>query len=273
VAQYRKQRQKELKKDAFRDSTLNIIEKIGDRLEGKGPLIIKIAAALVAAILIFSVLSWYRGKKKDEALRALGRVIEFANAQITETPPAGGDAAPTFKTEKDRAQRVVEEAAKVIAKYGDPYREKARYFSAVNQLALDRNKGISELEELAKSGEEEVATWSKFAVAQAKEVDGQYGVAANYYQELINKSGSATLPIDTIKFRLASVYQKQGKNNEAAELLYKLVEESRKPKDGKEGSEPRRSVVADDAAKKLEILDPAKYAALPTPAPMSSFPM
>jgi tetratricopeptide (TPR) repeat protein len=273
VAQYRKKHEEELKKDIFRDKTLDAVEKLGDRLEGKGPLILRILAAIVAVSILLGVWTMYRNKKSSEATQAFGRVVDFANAQITDTPPAGPNADPTFPTEKDRAQRTIHEADKVIAKYGNPYKDRARYLSATSQLALDRNKGISELEALTKSDVDEVALWSKFALAQAKEADGQYDAAASIYQELNNQASSVSLPSDTIKFRLASVYEKQGKNKEAVELLFGIVESSRKPKDGKEGADPRPSVVADDAAKKLEVLDPARFAQLPPQPARAGFPM
>ena len=55
--------------------------------------------------------------------------------------PVAGSAEMTFGTEKERAQRAIEEFEKVAAKYGDPYRSEARYFIASNRLICRSSEG------------------------------------------------------------------------------------------------------------------------------------
>jgi uncharacterized membrane protein YccC len=150
VAGYKKKRARELKHDKFRDTTMSLFDRLGDRLEGRGRTILYGIVALIALAIIVGLLSTWRARKAGEAEQALGRAIEIASANVSATP-APGATGPNFASENERAQRAVEEFQKVADKYGDPYRARARYFIATNLLTLDRQKGISQLDELTKT--------------------------------------------------------------------------------------------------------------------------
>jgi len=263
VAPSKKKHAREVRRDKFREKALEQFERVGDRLEGRGRTILYGLAALVALGLLAGVYSWWSGRKAEEATRALSRVIEIADATVSATPAPATPAAPglTFTTEKERAQRVVEEAQKVENKYGDPYKSLARYFRAANLLTVDREKGLGELQALTTSGEAEVAARARFALAQAREADGQYDAAAALYTELARAQNSA-VPVDTANLRLASVYEKQGKRSEAADILFQIAKTAREAK-GKDGKPVALSAAAREAAQKLERLDPARHAQLP----------
>ena len=134
----------------------------------------------------------------------------------------------TFTSEKERAQRAIEEFEKVAAKYGDPYRSEARYFIATNRLIARSSEGHERTERNSRnSNVAEVAALSKFALAQAKESDGKFDEAAQLYSDLA-KLNSVTVTAETANLRLAKVYEKHGKKKEAADLLFNLVDASRK---------------------------------------------
>jgi predicted negative regulator of RcsB-dependent stress response len=141
----------------------------------------------------------------------------------------------------------------------------ARYFAANNLLKLDRPKAINELQTLTQSSETEVAMLAKFALAQTKEADNKLDEAAALYAELA-KMNSPLITADTANLRLASVYEKQGKKKEAAELLFNIVEPARKARD-KDGKPLPQPAAARQAAEKLEKIDPARYAQLTPDTP------
>ena len=259
-----KKRARELKHDAFRDRTMSIFDRLGDKLEGKGRTILYAIAGLIVLAILVGVFSWWRGKHAEEAQRALGRAIEIAQAPVSPTPQTG-TTGPTFTNEKDRAQAAAAEFQKVEVKYGDPYRTLAHYFRAANLLTVDRASGIKELEALTHNGDKEVATRAKFALAQAHEEDGQLDAAAALYSELA-KANTDTVPADTADLRLAAVYEKQGKKQEAANILFSIVEAARKARD-KDGKPVPESAAARDAADRLQRLDPARFAQLPPEPP------
>ena len=267
MAKYKKKRARELQQDKFRDTAISILDRIGDKLEGKGRAILYgLIGVVVLGGLIALYVQW-SNRKSDEARQALGRAITIARTQITGQLPPGAPppTGPTFSSENERAQRAIEEFEKVAAKYGDPYRTEARYFIATNRLHVDREKGISELGEVSKSDLPEVAILSKFALAQTKEADSKYDEAAKLYSEIAGLNSSIVTP-ETANLRLAEVYQKQGKTKEAADLLFNIAEASRIAKDP-DGNSAKPTAAAREAAEKLEKLDPERYAKLTPEAP------
>jgi len=264
VAKYKKKRARELQQDRFRDTTMSFFDRLGNVLEGRGRTILYgLIGLVVASLVIFQIVRW-TNKKSDEARQALGRAITISRAQVTPSP-VPGETDLTFATDKDRAQRSIEEFEKVAAKYGDPYRSESRYFIASNRLVVDRQKGISELTELQNSKVGEVATLAKFALAQAHESDGKFDDAARLYTELA-KQNSAAVTAETANLRLAKVYEKQGKKKEAADLLFNIVDASRKAK-GPDNLPLPQSSAAREAGDELQKLDPDRYAQLPPETP------
>ena len=265
MAKYKKKRARELKHDKFRDTTMGLVDRVANRLEGKGRTILYgIGAVIAVALVAWAFMAW-RGSKSDEASQALGRAIRIAETPVVASP-VPGSTAPTFTSEKERAQKAFDEFQKVAQKYGGTTGEYARYFAATQQLVLDRGKAISELDALARGGEQEVSTLAKFALAQAKETDAKYDEAAALYNELVKLNSNIITP-DTANLRLAAVYEKLGKKQEAADILFKIVETARKAKD-KSGKPVAESSTTRKAAEQLEKLDPARFAQLsPPPLP------
>lgn len=265
MAKYKKKRARELQHDRFRDTTMSFFDRLGDLLEGRGRMILYGLGALIVAGMLTVVFVKWSNRKSDEARQAIGRAITISRAQVS-TTPIPGNTEQTFPTDKERAQRAIEEFEKVAAKYGDPYRSESRYFIASNRLVVDRQKGISELSELQNSNVAEVAALSKFALGQAYESDGKFDDAARLYTELA-KLNSPTVTAETSNLRLAKVYEKQGKKKEAADLLFNIVDASRKAK-GSDNQPLPQSSAAREAADELQKLDPDRYAQLPPETPL-----
>jgi tetratricopeptide (TPR) repeat protein len=271
VARTTKKRAKQLKHDKFRDTTFDVYDRLSHRVEGRERTILYAAAGAVALVALILGFVWWRGHRAEQASAALGKAIEIAEAPVTTGTPQPGETGPTFANERDRAQKAVEAFQKVQQDYGPPYSELARYFAATNLLTLDRVKGVSELEALGKSGDADVAARSKFALAQAREADAQYDGAAALYLELLNDK-SKSVSDNTLKLRLASVYEKQGKREEAVNILFQMVEAARKAQ-GKDGKPLPVSGVTRAAADKLQELSPERYAQLPPePQPAGALP-
>ena len=264
MAKYKKKRARELKQDKFRDTTMRFLDRASERLEGKGRTILYgIAGVIILAVIIGLFVRW-SNRRADEARQALGHAITIASTPISATPLAGSTA-PSFASEQERAQKAIEEFQKVADKYGEPYRTEARYFIAANLLYLDREKAINQLAELTKSSNVEVATLSKFALAQTRESDKKFDEAAALYIEISKQNSSVVTP-ETANLRLAMVYEKQGnKKKEASDLLFSIVEAARKAKDA-EGNPAPQSNAAREAAQELEKIDPERYAQLPPEA-------
>lgn len=265
MAKYKKKRARQLQHDRFRDTAMTVFDRFGDQLEGRGRLILYALAGVVIAIALgLFVLRWNH-RKTDEARQALGRAITVSTTPVSSTPPTSPTAGPSFSSEQERARKSVEEFQKVAAKYGEPYHTEARYLAATNLLSVDRNKGIAELTDLSNSSNKDVAVLAKYALAQADEIDGKYDEAAQLYRELAGSASQLISP-ETANLRLAVVYEKQGKKKEAADILFNIVDASRKAKGSDQMPLPP-SGAANDAAKELQKLDPQRYAQLPPEAP------
>jgi tetratricopeptide (TPR) repeat protein len=262
VAKYKKKVARQLQHDKFRDTTMGLLDRLGDRLEGKGKTILYgLGGVAVAAILIFVGVKW-NNRKNDEAREALGRAITMATTPVS----ASGLSIPgNFSSDLERSQRAAEEFDKVAAKYGDPYRSQARYFAASNRLSFDKPKAVAELTELSKGSDKEVTALAKFALAQAKENSGSLDEAAQMYADLA-KANDPTVSAESANLRLAKVYVKQGKKKEAADLLFNLVDAARKAKGPDQLPVPPSSA-AREAATELQKLDPARHAQLTPETP------
>jgi tetratricopeptide (TPR) repeat protein len=261
VAKYKKKRVRELQHDRFRDTTMGLFDRLGNLLEGKGRSILYGLGGLVlAGLLVLFFVKW-SNRKADEARQALGRAITISTSSVGSPMPGADPSLPVFNNELERSQRAIEEFEKVAAKYGDPYRAQSRYFIASNRLAVDREKAIAELTELGGSSVPEVAALSKFALAQVKESDGKLDEAAQIYSDLARLNGP-TISQETANLRLAKVYEKQGKKKEATDLLFNIVDASRKAKDAENKPAPV-SAAAREAETELKKLDPDRHAQLP----------
>ncbi len=258
---------------------MDFYDRLAHRMEGRGRTILYAISAVVAAAILLGLYSWWSGRRADEASLAMGKAIEISNAPVTTGTPQPGETGPSFPNERERAQKAVEEFQKVQNKYGSPYADMARYFAAVNLLTVERSKGLSELEAISKSGNAEVASRAKFALAQAKEADEKYDEAATLYKELLDGKGQG-VPENTLKLSLANAYEKLGKKDEAADILFRMVEAARKESqaakgDGKSVTDVKSKgepAAISAAADKLQKLNPERFAQLP-PAPVSKNPL
>ena len=269
MAKYKKKRARELKHDRFRDTTMLLADRLAERAAGRGRQILYgLVAVVIIAVAVYGVVRW-RSKHTAEAEQALGRAIAITRAEISTAPPPPNSKDPVFSTEQERAQRAIDEFQKVAAKYGEPYRTEARYFIATNLLATDRAKGVAELQSLAQGGGE-TGVLAKFALAQAKETDGSLDEAAALYSEIAKLNATIVTPASA-NLRLASVYNKQGKKKEAADLLFNMIDAARKAKD-KDGKPVPETAASREAGQVLKKIDPDRWAQLaPAPAPDLSF--
>jgi tetratricopeptide (TPR) repeat protein len=262
LAKYKKKRARELKHDRFRDTTILLADRLAERAAGRGKQMLYVLLAIVAIAAVgYGIVRW-RHKHSEEAEQAMGRAIAITNAEIAAAPVAGSRD-PVFSTPQERAERAIQEFEKVAAKYGEPYRSEARYFIAANKLVTDRLTGENELQSLSQ-GSGEASQLAKFALAQAKEFDGNLEEASRLYSEMA-KANSSLITLDSANLRLADVYDKQGKKKEAADLLFNIVDVARKARD-KDGKPVPESAASREAAQKLLKIDPARHAQLPVPS-------
>ena len=241
--------------DEFQRDFGGKLEEFASKLEGKGKNILYgIIAFAVLGIAIVAYVS-YNKSTNNQAQAALGSAIETSQSEVNDAPLPAGSTQKRFKTGKARAEAAIAEFQEVADKYGSPYSEKAKYFIAVNKLTFDRETAITELEELS-AANDDTGVLSKFALAQAKTGDKKLDEAAKLYKEL-TELGNPVLAKETINYELAKIYQKQEKDEEAANLYLDIVNKANEAKDA-EGNPVPLGPTASDAKLRLETISPEK---------------
>lgn len=251
--------------DSFQQNVGKKFEEVGKTLEGNKKHLIYGLGALVVLAIVVGIFFLWNSRTNAAAQAALAKAIETAESPISTNAVPAGSAAKQFRTAKERSQAAIPEFQAVVEQFGGPVAEKAKYFIAVNQLNLDRAVGVSELEALANSSGE-VGLLSKFALAQIRNEDGKPDEAIALYKELA-ASSDPTIPKDTINLELARIYEKQGKKQEAVDLLFGIVKTASETKD-LDGKPILLSASAQAAKDKLKELDPEKAKEIPEPAPV-----
>lgn len=236
------------------------IEELGNQLEGKGKLILYVLGGILGLAILGSIIYSWQARQAAEAQAALGKAIEINEAEVSASPVPNSPSL-VYSTDKERDDKAIAAFTEVTNKYGSPYKEKAQYFIALNKLKTDRQNGLQELEGLTNNGNSEIKNLSKFALAEARAADGKYDEAAVLYNDLL-KEPNALIPPETLNFALASVYEKQSKTAEAADIYFNLAKTAREAKEA-DGKPATMTITARDAARQLEKLDAAKFAQLP----------
>ena len=268
MAKYNKKRARELKHDKFRDTTMLLADRLADRVgERRKQILYGLIGLVVVAVGIYAIVRW-RHKHADEAAAAMGRAIAINVADIGPNPPPGSRD-PFFTSQEERSESAIREFEKIAAKYGEPYRTEARYFIATNELVTDRIKAETDLQNLTGTSGD-VGVLAKYALAQAKESDGALDQAAALYSQIASLNSAVVTP-NNANLRLAIVYNKQGKKQESADILFNMVSAARNAKD-KDGKAIPESAASRAAAQELLKVDPTRHAQLPAPpAPLSMF--
>ncbi len=255
--------------DSFQQNVGKKFEEVGKKLEGSTRTLLYGLGALLVLAAVIGVFFIWNARTNAAAQAALAKAIETSEAQISNNPVPIGSTTKQFKTAKERSQAAIPEFEAVVEQFSGAIADKAKFFIAVNQLNLDRAVGIQQLEALTNTGGE-VGPMAKFALAQTRAEDGRDDDAVNLYKELA-ASSDQTIPKDTINFEIAKIYEKQGKKQEAVDLLFSIVKPASEAKD-LEGKPAPLGASAQAAKDKLKLLDPEKAKEIPEPAPESPAP-
>src|SRR5437762_2699815 len=113
--------------------------------------------------------------------------------------------------------------------YRDPFQEKVgsrveeigKRFEGQGRNVLYMVAAIAELRVMA-AADSPVGKLSKYALAQALASDGKYDEAVPMFQELAAMN-DPIVAAETVKFDLASAYEKQDRKQEAADLYFDIA--------------------------------------------------
>ena len=255
-------------RDPFQEKVGTRVEELGKRFEGQGRNILYAVGALAVIAILIGIFYLWSSRSNAAGQAALGKAIETSQATVSASAPPPGSTQKTFKTERERAEAAINEFQDVANKYGGAIGEKARYFIAANKLVIDRPAAIEDLRGLA-AADTPAGKLSKYALAQALASDGRSDEAIPLLQQLAADSDPVVAK-DTVNFSLAQVYEKQGKNQEAADIYFNIAKAASEAKD-QDGKPVPMTETARDAKTKLEKLDPERAKQITEPEPESPF--
>jgi predicted negative regulator of RcsB-dependent stress response len=164
-----------------------------------------VAIVLLAAVGIGLV--WYRDHQQAEASQKLGDALVTYNAPLLSEPVQGSQMV-SFPNASDRSMAAKKQFYAISSEYGSTRAgQYAHYFAALCEVDLG-NFPVAEgqLKEVEKSGDAEVSSLAKFALASAYRSEKKDSEAVAIYKNLIDHP-TLSVPKTTAQLALADLYQ------------------------------------------------------------------
>lgn len=217
----------QLKQDAFSRVTIGAAEKTADwTVQHRQTLII---STIVAVVAIAGVLGgWYYLNTQDE--KASGDLAIAVRTMETQLRPAGQPEQPdfpTFTSVKERAETARKQFQAIVDKYPHTRTaDMAKYFVGVTSANLaDNATAERDFKEVASSGNREVSSLAKDALASLYRDAKRTKEATALYQELINKP-TTTVNKVTAQLQLADLYQNSNQPLDAKRIYEQVKKEN-----------------------------------------------
>jgi predicted negative regulator of RcsB-dependent stress response len=152
-----------------------------------------------------------------------GRRNAAASAQLASAIAAFEDS--NTKPDKARYEKAVEEARKTIDSYGSTSAGIiAKYYLAMSQDRLgDTASAEKNLQEVADHGDSSIKGVAQFALAH---VQAQHGGTAKAIETLTQLYNSGNYPKSAVAYDLASLYEADGKQEQAKQYYGKVITET-----------------------------------------------
>ena len=219
----RAQTRHQLKQDAFSRVTIGAAEKTAHwSVEHRNTLAI---AAIIVVVIVAAVAGgwYYLSQQNEKASLDMSQAVRTLEAQIR---PAGAPAqpgVPSFTSARERAEAAKKQFQGILDKY--PHTRSAdmsRYFLGVTSATEGDNASAENaFKAVASTGNKELASIAKLALATLYGNTNRTKDAAALYQELINKPTTSVSKV-TAQLQLAELYQ--GSNQPLdAKRLYEQV--------------------------------------------------
>jgi TolA-binding protein len=217
----------QLKQDAFSRVTIGAAEKTAHwSVEHRSTLLTAGIAVVVVLALVFG--GWYYLSTQDEKAS-----LEFAQAVRTmDTPlrPAGAPAqpdVPTFTSAKERTEAARKKFQTILDKYPHTHTaDMAQYFMGVTAAETGDNAAAERnFKQVASSGNRELASIAKLALASLYGNTNRVKDAVALYQELSNKPTSSVSKV-TAQLELAELYQSSSQPLDAKRVYEQIKKDN-----------------------------------------------
>ena len=217
----------QLKQDAFSRATIGAAEDAAHwSIEHKNTLII--AGVSVAVVLALVLGGWYYLSSQDEKAS-----FEFAQAvRTTETPlrPAGTPAqpdVPSFTSARERNEAARKKFQEILDRYPHTHTaDMAQYFVGVTAAETgDNSTAERDFKEVASSGNRELSSVAKLALASLYGNTNRAKDAVALYLELSNKPTSSVSKV-TAQLQLAELYQSSNQPLDAKRVYEQIKKDN-----------------------------------------------
>jgi predicted negative regulator of RcsB-dependent stress response len=217
----------QLKQDAFSRATMEAAERTANwSVEHQSTLII--AAIVVTVVLASTLGGWYYLSAQDE--KASFELSQAVRTMETPLRPAGSPPqpdVPSFVSTKERSEAARKQLQSIIDRYPHTRTaDMARYFLGVN--AANENDAATaerDLKAVASSGNHELASIAKLALASLDANTNRTKDAVALYQELINKPTASVSKV-AAQLQLAELYQSSNQPADAKRIYEQIKKDN-----------------------------------------------
>jgi predicted negative regulator of RcsB-dependent stress response len=223
----RAQTRHQLKQDAFSRVTIGAAEKTAHwSVEHRNTLVIAVIVLLVIAAA--GVGGWYYlSAQNEKASLDMTQAIRTLEAQIR---PAGSPAqpgVPSFTSARERAEAAKKQFQTIIDKYPHTHSaDVSRYFLGVTSATEGDNAAAeNDFKTVASSGDKELASIAKLALATLYGNTNRSKDAVTLYQELINKPTVSVSKV-TAQLQLAELYKTSNQPLDAKRLYEQIKKDN-----------------------------------------------
>ena len=187
-----------------------------------------IAAIVVTVVLASTLGGWYYLSAQDE--KASFELSQAVRTMETPLRPAGSPAqpdVPSFGAAKERSDAARKQLQSIIDRYPHTRTaDMARYFLGVN--AANENDAATaerDLKAVASSGNHELASVAKLALASLYGDTNRLKDAVGLYLELINKPTASVSKV-AAQLQLAELYQRSNQSADAKRVYEQIKKDS-----------------------------------------------
>jgi predicted negative regulator of RcsB-dependent stress response len=212
----------QLKQDKFVETTKGTIFWA---VENRSKLV---TLGIAIGVLIVALIggSWLWNYRSEKASGALGAAMETYNAPVIAANAPPQSEMVSFPSVQDRARAARSQFQKVADQYGltKPGRV-ARYMAAVTALDMSDNQTAEkELMTVADSGNKDLASLAKLALAGLYRETNRTNDALQLYKQLIDRP-TETVSKATAQLELAALFENNNQGSEAGKLYSEVIKD------------------------------------------------
>lgn len=231
------------------DPMIRFYERTQEWLQERGRPIVTAVGIVVGIIVLYAAVTYYLDHRKATAEAAFADAVEKFNAPVQDsaTPTTTPTVGKTYSDEHTKWQESAEAFEHLADTHSGYYGSIGRYYAGVCYLHIDRDKGISLLEQVAAKKDQPTSDLARLALAESYAANGDNEKAISFYEQLLTSSTNLK---PAIEVGLGKVYEKTGDIEKAVEAYLEAARPDRTNDAGAE-AEKRLQAIAPDRLKEL----------------------